>query len=265
MSTATANPDLISIVTATYNAASTLQNCITSVAEQHVTAEHIIIDGASSDETLNLIKKHRSLLGQCVSEPDRGIYDAMNKGISCCNGEIIGILNADDFYPSPHVLSWVSKAFSDPSVDACYGDLQYVDAKNTEKVTRYWKSDNYNIRRFYHGWMPPHPTFFVRRSVYERFGRFRLEFGTAADYELMLRFLVRYRISAKYIPHVMVKMRGGGASNASVTNRIKANRMDRKAWAINGLTPYPWTLWAKPLRKIRQYWILTRPHLSQNP
>ncbi len=245
----------VSVISVTHNAVQTLAQCLDSVAVQQQASEHIIIDGGSTDGTLDLLAKRQDELGRVISEPDRGIYDAMNKGIKLASGEIIGILNADDFYPSTQVLGRVKAVFSDPSVDACYGDLRYVDAVDVKKTVRYWRSGDFDAKKFYWGWMPPHPTFFVRRRVYEQFGGFRLDLGSAADYELMLRFLLREGIRAVYIPEVLVHMRTGGVSNARVSNRIQANRMDRKAWAVNGLKPYPWTLWMKPLRKIGQWWL----------
>lgn len=245
----------ISLVTATYDASKTLLCCLQSVGNQTVIPEHIIIDGCSTDQTLKRAGEYLGHPLQIISEPDNGIYDAMNKGIQKVRGDIVGVLNADDFYASPDVLQEVAGVFKDKAVDACYGDLCYVDYHDTDKVVRYWRSNAYNYRKFYWGWMPPHPTFFVRKSVYERFGFFNVNLGSAADYELMLRFLVRYRLHAKYIPRVFVKMRTGGVSNASLQNRLLANRMDRKAWTANDLTPYPWTLAMKPLRKIGQ-WLL---------
>lgn len=245
----------ISIITVTCNAAVTLADCLSSVAGQSSAGvEHIVIDGGSTDETLVVARsfRHVSLI---VSEPDQGIYDAMNKGIRMATGDIIGILNADDFYTSPDVLAKVVAVFEDPAIDGCYGDLVYVDPTNTGKVVRYWRSGAFAPRKLYWGWMlPPHPTFFVRRTVYERFGLFDLNLGAGADYELMLRFLLKNEINVTYIPEVLVKMRTGGIST-SWRNRFQAYRMARKAWRHNGLKPYPWTLWLKPLRKIGQ-WIL---------
>ena len=267
---------VISIITATYNAAATIASCLQSVISQTHPVEHIIIDGASTDATLPLVREitpHARIL----SELDQGIYDAMNKGIALATGEVIGTLNADDFYASPHILAQVAAAFEDPEVMCCYGDLEYVKECSrfgvkgsrsgvqdltsvTEPgtlhgftVVRYWKSGRYTFRSFYWGWMPPHPTFFVRRSVYEQFGVFRLDLGSAADYELMLRLLLKYGLKTAYIPKVLVQMRTGGASNETLTARIKANRMDRRAWEVNGLIPYPWTLYCKPLRKVGQF------------
>ena len=268
----------LSIITATYNAAETIRDCLKCVRGQSVGVEHILIDGKSEDTTLDIVEEYRGDLATVISEPDKGIYDAMNKGLRLVSGDIIGILNADDFYPDKDTLAQVIKVFDDPQIGACYGDLLYVCRKTEDrgqrtasqaeaegyrvraddfKVVRYWKSDAYDPQKFYWGWMPPHPTFFVRRTLYEKYGLFNLELGSAADYEIMLRFLVRHGVKAAYIPEVLVKMRTGGVSNASVHNRLAANRMDRKAWEVNGLKPYPWTLWAKPIRKIGQWF--TKP------
>lgn len=253
----------ITIITATYNAAATIADCLASVNAQTMPVEHLIIDGASTDTTLDIVRTI-SPRARILSEPDNGIYDAMNKGIKLATGNVIGILNADDFYAHPNVLAKVAGIFADLEVEACYGDLLYVTEKaNAEKggrsaednfkTVRYWRSGNYTPEKFYWGWMVPHPTFFVRRSVYERFGKFNLELGSAADYEIMVRFLVKHRIKTAYIPEVLVKMRTGGVSNATVNNRIQANIMDRKAWGVNDLKPYPWTMLLKPIRKISQW------------
>ena len=252
----------ISIITTVFNAASTLPDCLESVRGQNSPKiEHILVDGASTDGTSNIIERYRSGLGKVISEPDNGIYDGMNKGIQLATGDIIGILNADDTYAGPDILSQVAKVFSEKHVDSCYGDLVYVDADDSSKVVRYWRAGDFDPSKFYWGWMPPHPTFFVRRSVYEKFGLFNLSLGSAADYEIMLRFLLRHKITTTYIPKVLVRMRAGGVSNASFRNRLKANRMDRKAWTINGLRPFPWTILAKPVRKIWQ-WFLKNPRDS---
>ena len=247
----------ISIITTTYNSGDTLSDCIESIHMQTKSAEHIIIDGASSDSTPGILEKYKKYLANIISESDRGMYDGINKGIELATGNIIGILNADDFYPSNDVLEKVIDAFKDTDVEACYGDLVYVDSMDTEKVVRYWRSSDYDPQKFFNGWMPPHPTLFLRRSVYEKYGIFNLELGSAADYELMLRFLLKQKIKAVYIPEVLVHMRTGGVSNATIWNRLKANRMDRKAWEVNELKPYPWTMIAKPLRKLKQ-WVVKK-------
>lgn len=243
----------ISLITATLNCSDTILDNINSIRAQSVDVEHVVIDGASTDSTLEILQKAGHPFAHVVSEPDDGMYDAMNKGIKLASGKIIGILNADDFYPHAQVLEKVTEVFSNPAVDSCYGDLMYVDSRNTRKVVRYWRSGDHDRCKFYHGWMPPHPTFFVRRSVYEKYGLFDLSLGSAADYELMLRFLLKHKISCIYIPEVLVHMRTGGESNISLKNRLLANQKDRLAWKINHLKPYPWTLFFKPLRKIPQY------------
>jgi glycosyltransferase involved in cell wall biosynthesis len=243
----------ISIITATYNASATIRNCLDCVQSQTEAVEHILIDGMSEDSTLTIINEYSSSLAHIISEPDQGIYDAMNKGLKIAAGEIIGILNADDFYPASETLAKVINVFENPQIDACYGDLLYVNGANSDKIVRNWRSGSFSLEKFYWGWMPPHPTFFVRRSVYEKYGLFNTDLGSAADYEIMLRFLVKHGIQTVYIPEVLVKMRTGGVSNASVQNRLAANKMDRKAWKVNELRPYPWTLWMKPVRKIGQW------------
>lgn len=258
----------LSIITATYDAAATISDCLVSVRNQSHPKEHFIIDGRSNDATLDIVSKI-SPDARVMSESDKGIYDAMNKGVRLSTGDVIGILNADDFYAHERVLEKVAKTFEDTSVEACYGDLVYIKENLSRskvlglrletqipnfKTQRYWKSGPFHPSKFYSGWMPPHPSFFVRRSVYEKFGLFNLDLGSAADYELMLRFLLKQKINVAYIPEVLVKMRVGGVSNANLANRLRANQMDRKAWEVNGLEPYPWTLWMKPLRKIPQWW-----------
>jgi len=251
----------ITIVTATLNSSATISTCLKSINSQSVSIEHIVKDGDSTDETLDIVKQN-SPNSIIISEPDNGIYDALNKGIKSANGDVIGILHADDLFASSKVLEKIAGVFSNKEIDSCYGDLIYIENEEVEgrikerkdfKVVRYWQSGEYDTQKFYRGWMPPHPTFFVRREVYEKYGLFNLELGTAADYELMLRFLLKHKISCAYIPEVLVKMRVGGVSNVSWYNRIQANKMDRKAWEINGLKPYPWTLWMKPIRKIPQW------------
>lgn len=244
---------LFSVVTATRNSEAFIRECTENICAQTLGTEHLIIDSESTDRTLEEIMIGRHGRTRVISEPDDGPYDAMNKGINKATGEVIGILNADDFYADDSVLESVAQVFEDPSVDSCYGDLEYVDRENPKKVVRRWKAGPYDRENWYRGWMPPHPTFFVRKCVYEENGLYRLDMGTAADYELMLRLLLKHDISTVYIPKVLVKMRTGGMSNVSIRNRIKANLMDRRAWKVNGLRPKPWTLWMKPLGKVGQW------------
>lgn len=214
----------ISIITVCYNSEKTIKDTLNSVSTQkNVSVEHILIDGASTDDTIKIIKLHDSVT-KLISEPDKGIYDAMNKGIALVTGDIVGTLNADDFYLHESVLEEVSRIFLDPNIDACYGDLVYVSQKDTNKIVRYWKSRDYASGLFKSGWMPAHPTFFVRKGVYERLGDFDLNYKIAADFELLFRFIEQHKIRTRYLPKVLVKMRLGGTTNKSLANIYKQNR-----------------------------------------
>jgi glycosyltransferase involved in cell wall biosynthesis len=243
----------ISIITVVYNGEKTIADSIRSVLGQDFcNKEYIVIDGASTDGTLDVIAEFSDRIQIIRSEPDSGIYDAMNKGIALATGDVIGILNADDVYAHERVLTKVADALKRDDIQSCYGDLVYVDGLTGQKIIRNWTSGSYRPNSFLWGWMPPHPTLFLKREVYEKYGKFRLDMGSAADYELMLRMLFRNKIGVAYIPEVIVRMRAGGVSNLSLKNRWSANRKDRLAWTVNNLTPYPFTLWLKPLRKIHQ-------------
>ena len=251
----------ISIVTVAYNSSATIRDTIDSVLSQdYPDFEYILVDGQSKDDTLAIIRSYNHPNIRWVSEPDKGIYDAMNKGVQMATGDIIGILNSDDFYTDSQVLSKVAQTFREQQVESVYSDLAYVDASDVNKIVRYWKSGQYKEGSFLEGWMPPHPTFFVQRSVYEKYSRFDLRLKSAADYELMLRFIHRFKISVAYIPETLVKMRAGGVSNASFLNRFRANREDRLAWEYNKLTPKLYTLLLKPLRKMKQFIIFTKEY-----
>ena len=251
------SPNLkISIITISYNAAETIEKTITSVtAQDYSNIEYIIQDGGSSDSTLDIVKKYQSKIAKVNSEKDNGLYDAINKAIDCCTGDIIGLIHADDFYIDNHVIAKVAQLFNKTKADAVYADLYYVERENTDVIKRKWKSGIYSDGMFLNGWMPPHPTFFVRKDVYQKHGKFNLQLKSAADYELMLRFIHKHKIKLAYLPEYIVKMRVGGLSNQSVNNRVKANNEDRKAWELNGLKPRFYTLYLKPLRKIAQFWV----------
>ncbi|MFY7651210.1 MAG: glycosyltransferase family 2 protein [Chitinophagaceae bacterium] len=243
----------VSVITATYNSAATVADTVKSVKEQsYPLIEHLIIDGLSTDNTLAVIAAagHN---GPVICEKDKGIYDAMNKGIAAATGDIIAILNSDDFFANEAVVANMVALMEQEKALTAYADLWYVAAHSKEQVVRKWTSGSYVLNDFLYGWMPPHPTFFVRKEVYEQFGCFNLQLGSAADYELMLRFLYKHKVKAAYLPQVTVHMRSGGESNVSLTNRLKANKNDRKAWIINNLQPYWFTLWLKPLRKLGQF------------
>ena len=244
----------VSIITITYNSAETIEDTIQSVLSQDYSdIEYIIIDGASKDGTLEIIERYRNSISTVISERDKGIYDAMNKGVQKATGDVIGILNSDDFYADASVISDLVRTMQLTESDACYADLVYVDRHDTNRIIRSWKSGDYRQGHFLRGWMPPHPTFFVKRSIYETHGTYSLELRSAADYELMLRFIHKHAISLSYLPRVITKMRTGGQSNVSLKNRWRANREDRLAWKINDLQPGFFTLLRKPLSKLLQY------------
>jgi glycosyltransferase involved in cell wall biosynthesis len=243
----------VSIITITYNSESTLIDTIDSVLNQtYKDIEYIIVDGKSTDSTVSIIHSYKEKISKFISEKDNGLYDALNKGIAMATGDIIGVLHSDDFYTNHQVIEKVVQTFKLNQADAVYADLFYVDKTNVGKILRKWKSGNYKHGMFVNGWMPPHPTFFVRRHCYEKYGSFNLDLVSAADYELMLRFVHKHQIKLAYLPEFIIKMRAGGLSNASLSNRIRANKEDRKAWLMNGLKPKFHTLYLKPLRKIIQ-------------
>ncbi|MEY3367609.1 MAG: hypothetical protein RI973_764 [Bacteroidota bacterium] len=251
----------ISVITVSYNSSRTIEETINSVLKQQVhrkDLEYIIVDGASKDDTQAIIGKYKDRIDKVLIEPDYGIYDAMNKGIRLATGDIIGFLNADDCYVGAEVLARVVKEFKDHNVDSVYGDLCYVSEDDIDNIVRYWRAGKFTQRNFLNGWMPPHPTFFVKRSVLEKHGLFDPTFRFAGDYELILRLLYRHRISTRYLPYCLVKMRVGGAGNRWLENRLIANLEDRLAWKKNKLKPRVYTTFLKPLRKITQYMRLNK-------
>lgn len=245
----------VSLITVTYNSAPYLQDCIKSVIDQHYdNIEHIIIDGNSTDGTVGIIKNFEGHISKWVSEPDKGMYDAINKGLKMATGDIIGILNSDDMFASRDVISSIVDCFNEYQLDAVYGDLVYVNKSNTKKVIRLWKGFTYNRFHFNYGWMPAHPTFYIRRELIDELGDYESHYYTAADYEFMARYLYRFRISARYLPKLIVKMRVGGQSNITLKSRLRANRRDYLAMKKNQL-PFP--LFAsilKPIIKLHQYY-----------
>lgn len=243
----------LSIITVSFNSVATIRHTIESFLQQdYPNKEHIIIDGASTDGTVAILAEYKDKV-RFISEPDNGIYDAMNKGVKLATGDVIGVIGSDDFYPDNTVLSQVSQAFEDKTIDAAYGDLHYVQAENIEKIVRNWKSGIYKRDKFLSGWMPPHTAFFLSKKAYEDFGSYNTAFKSAGDYELMLRMLYKRGLKTVYIPNVLMKMRVGGTSNVSLKNRWRANREDLKAWRINGLKPHFYTLFLKPISKIMQW------------
>lgn len=244
----------ISVITVVYNCRRTIEDALDSVLSQtHKNIEHIVIDGNSTDGTMDVLRARRDDIAELVSEPDDGIYDAMNKGIALATGDIIGTLNADDVYAGPDVLASVADTLSDESIDACYADLVYVDQTDLNRVVRYWKSRTYKDGLFRRGWVPAHPTFFVKRHVYEEYGAFDLEFRLAADFELMLRFLARHGVRAAYIPKVFIKMRLGGVTNQSWRNIVKQNVEILRAGRKNHVPISPLHFSTKVLARISQF------------
>ncbi len=244
----------VSIITVVYNGAEHIRDCIDSVVNQtYPDIEYLIIDGKSTDGTVEIVQSYGSKVAHFVSEPDKGLYDAMNKGIRLATGDVVGLLNADDFYRHNRVIANMVALFERTGSDAVYGDMLYVDRHDTQKLKRYWRSGWYKPGAFKWGWMPGHLSFFAKRSLYEKYGLFRLDMKSAADYELMLRFIHKNKVKLAYMDEVTIVMRAGGVSNSSLTNRLRANRDDRLAWDLNGLKPYFFTLWLKPLRKLSQY------------
>lgn len=244
----------ISLITCAYNSAETLVDTIDSVRQQSISnLEYIIVDGDSKDYTKDVIRENEDVISKWISEPDKGIYDAMNKGIALATGDVIGFLHSDDLFYDAQVLASVQEAFESGSFDAVYGDLLYVDKEDTSKVIRNWKSQAYEDKLFYKGWMPAHPTFYLKASAYKEHGNYDTSFRISADYELMMRMLLKHKVPSFYIEKTLIRMRVGGESNASLSNRWKANQEDARAWRINGLKPNALTRWQKPLSKISQF------------
>ncbi|PHQ36731.1 glycosyltransferase family 2 protein [Rhodopirellula bahusiensis] len=244
----------ISLITAVYNRAQFVADAIESaLAQADANVQVVVVDGESTDGTATVVAGYGDQISVSIREPDRGIYDALNKGLRAATGDVIGFLHADDWLADANVLADVAELMANPNVDGVYADLDYVDANDRDRVHRHWVSGAYDVRKFRWGWMPPHPTVYFRREFYERFGLFNEDIRTAADYELLVRMMVRHKAKMAYLPRVTVKMRVGGASNASLANRLNANRDDRQAWLINGLKPPVGLRFTKPLRKLPQF------------
>jgi len=257
----------ISIVTVCFNSADTIEDTIRSVlSQQHSRLEYIVVDGGSTDGTLDVLARYRDRIAKCVSERDRGIYDAMNKGVGLAEGEFVGFLNADDVYAGPNVISQVAAAFQADHADGVYGDLVYTGRRDMERVVRYWRAGQYRPGAFYRGWVPPHPAFFCRTALYRRFGGFNPEYQIAGDFELMLRFIEKERIGVRYIPEPFVRMRVGGKAN-TVRGIIQGNREIVHAFHSNGLTLPLRFFCLRFLRRIPQLVVRSpdHPRVSQQP
>jgi len=246
----------ISIITATWNSVDTIGDTMRSLSSQkYSNIEHIVVDGASTDGTLEVVREIGRDGVVLISEKDNGIYDALNKGIKIATGEIVGFLHSDDYYAHERVLQLVADAFSDVSVNGVYGDLEYVSQKNSDTVVRQWLSGKYDRNKIRNGWMPPHPTFYMRNRVYKQLGGFDTSYRIAADYESILRYLWKNSLAVEYIPEVMIKMRMGGASNQSLSNIILKTKEDMRAIKGNNL-PLLRTILGKNISKLPQFFLI---------
>jgi len=244
----------VTIITVVYNGEQHIADCIESVlAQTYSNIEYILIDGNSTDRTYPIVQQYKDRLSVLLSEPDQGMYDALNKGIALATGEVIGILNADDMLANEYVIAEVAEKFETAKVASLYGDLNYVAPDNTARVLRKWRSSSAKPTDLAFGWMPAHPTLYVRAELFKRFGGYQLNYGSAADYELMLRFLYKHRISSVHLPMLMVNMRNGGMSNQSLKHRYAAMQHDYAALRHNQIPVPLLALFLKKLRKIKQF------------
>ncbi|MBK7555464.1 MAG: glycosyltransferase [Flavobacteriales bacterium] len=244
----------VSIITVCFNAVAHIDETLRSVVMQdHRDIEHIVIDGGSADGTQAKIERYREVLAHVVSEPDAGVYDAMNKGLRLATGEVIAFVNAGDMIARRDVVSSMVKEFAKGDADVIYGDALMVDPTDITNVKRFWKGGEYHRNNFKKGWMPPHLATYIRRSAYDRYGHFRDDLKVSADYELMFRFLYKQRLPARYVPKVLVRFRLGGVSNRSLAHIWRANVEVYKAWKLNGERVSPLIVLRKPLGKLLQY------------
>ena len=236
----------VSIITVVWNNKETIKDAIESVLNQtYENIEYIIIDGASTDGTVELIQNYGSKISQFISEKDKGLYDAMNKGISLATGDVIGILNSDDFYINEHVIQKIVDTFKENNVNSVFADLVFVKPNNLEKIVRYYDSSKFHPSKFAYGWMPAHPTFFVKREFYEKYGVYKTDYKIAADYELLTRFLAKYKLSYFYLKESIIKMRVGGVSTSGLKSNYILNKEIIRGCKENGID----TNWLKVLSK----------------
>lgn len=244
----------VSIITICYNAAAHIDETLRSVVMQdHPEIEHIVIDGGSNDGTQDRIARYGEVLAYFVSEKDKGVYDAMNKGLRAATGEVIAFVNAGDMIVHRSCVSEMVNEFEKGDADAIYGDAYMVDPDDISKVRRFWKDGGYDRAKFRSGWMPPHLGTYIRKDIYDRYGLFREDLKVSADYELMFRFMYKHRIRVRYVPKVLVRFRLGGVSNRSLAHVWRANVEVYKAWKLNGERVSPLIVLMKPLRKLAQY------------
>lgn len=244
----------VSIITVTYNSVATLQDTIDSLNNQdYPDIEYIIVDGSSTDGTQNVILANMDVVTLWISEPDKGLYDAMNKGIKMATGDIVGIINSDDFYHRTDAISKIVEAFHSSGKDAVYADVEFVDPSNLEKTVRYYSSKRFALSKFKKGIMPAHPTFFTYLGNFEKFGYYKTDYKITADFELLVRFLYKNRLSSHYLPIPLMKMRTGGVSTKSWMSNIIINQEDLRACKENGLnTNYFW-LYSRYFKKVLEF------------
>jgi glycosyltransferase involved in cell wall biosynthesis len=244
----------VTLITVTYNSALTLADTINSIRDQdYDNIEYIIIDGNSNDRTVKIIKDNLDVVTRWISEPDSGLYDAMNKGIKLATGDVVGIINSDDFYHRKDAISKIVEGFSQKKIQCVFADVRFVKSNNLEKTIRYYSSKKFNLGAFSWGFMPAHPTFFTHRDNYEKFGFYRTDFKIAADFELLVRFLYKHKLIFKYLPLDLIKMRLGGLSTASLKSTWIINQEDLRACRVNGLRTNYLRLYSRYFRKIFEY------------
>jgi glycosyltransferase involved in cell wall biosynthesis len=243
----------VSVITVCYNSVTEIEETIRSVMVQdHADIEHIVIDGGSTDGTQDKIKRYSECISHFVSEKDAGVYDAMNKGLELATGDVVAFVNAGDMMATRNTVSYMVRAFEEGDCDVIYGDALMVDPDDITKVKRFWKGGEYKRENFRKGWMPPHLGTYIRKRAYDRFGLFNTELSVSADYELMFRFLYKHKLSARYVPKVLVRFRLGGVSNRSFAHVWRANVEVYKAWKLNGESVSPLIILRKPLAKVLQ-------------
>lgn len=244
----------ISIITATYNSLNSLPTALDSILSQtYDDIEWIVVDGQSTDGTIDYIKANEKLINQWASEPDQGIYDALNKGIAMATGDVIGLLHSDDLFNSEYTIAQIAELFKYSKADGVYGNLRYVSKTNTEKNIRFWRSNYFRPQLLKKGWMPAHPSLFLKKEVYQKHGKFDLKFKIAADYDFILRIFQDPELKFSYHNRVITKMRVGGASNRTLKNIIRKSKEDLLALKKNKFNYPYWVLIRKNLSKLSQF------------